>query len=216
MNALYAAMTAALCQDSLRKITQPSHAKLLTQESISQNIHLSSPLASLPYSYPCVASSALENGDRDRSLSLGGPGSTHNTPGTAPVQSPEVRSIENPAGVPVELPDGGTAYRPGEASEGSKPHWWGDRRRSSRLGTKYSSDDSAIHWSSSPQNTPTNKETPTQEQKGTPKIKAQGEETNVYGIGAWLPDADNHLVQAPIPEAIPLESHAPVPAHTIT
>ena len=37
-NALYTTMTAALCQDSSRKIAQPSHAKLLTQESISQNI----------------------------------------------------------------------------------------------------------------------------------------------------------------------------------
>jgi len=29
-------------------------------------------------------------------------------------------------------------------------------------------------------------------------------------------DADNHLVQAPIPEAIPFKPHAPAPAHTIT
>lgn len=65
MNALYAAMTAALCQDSLRKITQPSHAKLLTQEPISQNIYLSSLLSSLPCFYSCVSSSALENGDRE-------------------------------------------------------------------------------------------------------------------------------------------------------
>lgn len=69
-----------------------------------------------PTFYSCAASSALGNGDRDRSSSLDGPGSTHNIPETAPVQSPEVRSIEHPAGVPVELLDGGTAYRPGEVS----------------------------------------------------------------------------------------------------
>jgi len=55
-----------------------------------------------------------------------------------------------------------------------------------------------------------------QEQKGSLKIKAQGEETNVYGISAWPPDADNHLVQALIPEAIPFKPHAPTPAHAIT
>lgn len=49
MNALYTTMTAALCQDSPRKIAQPLHAKLLTQEPISQNIYLSSPLPSLPH-----------------------------------------------------------------------------------------------------------------------------------------------------------------------
>jgi len=49
MDALYTTMTAALCQDSLRKIAQPSHAKLLAQEPIPQNIYLSSPLPSLPY-----------------------------------------------------------------------------------------------------------------------------------------------------------------------
>lgn len=101
--------------------------------------------------------------------------------------------------------------------EGSKLHWWGNRRRSSGLGTRHSSDGSAIHWSSSPQNTPTIKDTPTQEQKGTPKIEAQGEETNVYGIGAWPPDADNHLVQAPLPDAHSTLSHTPQsPTHTIT
>lgn len=55
--------------------------------------------------------------------------------------------------------------------EGSKLHWWGNRRRSSGLGTRHSSDGSAIHWSSSPQNTPTIKGTSTQEQKEPPKSK---------------------------------------------
>ena len=55
--------------------------------------------------------------------------------------------------------------------EGSKLHWWENRRRSSGLGTKHGSDGSAIHWSSSPQNAPTIKETPTREQKEPPKSK---------------------------------------------
>lgn len=42
MDALYTTMMAALCQDSPRKIAQPSHATLLAQEPIPQNIYLSS------------------------------------------------------------------------------------------------------------------------------------------------------------------------------
>ena len=78
-----------------------------------------------PTFYSCAASSVLENGDRDRSPSPDGSGSTNNIPGIAPVQSPEVRSIEHPAGVSVELLDGGTAYCPGKASAPAQPEQGG-------------------------------------------------------------------------------------------
>jgi hypothetical protein len=45
MDALYTTMTAALCQDSPRKTAQPSHAKLLAQEPILQNIYFITALA---------------------------------------------------------------------------------------------------------------------------------------------------------------------------
>lgn len=100
MDALYTTMTAALCQDSPRKIAQPSHAKLLAQEPILQNIYLSSPFPSLPYFlFMCCficprkrRQTAHHHWTGPEALSI---------PGIALVQSPEVRSIKHPAGVPV-------------------------------------------------------------------------------------------------------------------
>ncbi|OCK89243.1 uncharacterized protein K441DRAFT_283008 [Cenococcum geophilum 1.58] len=116
MDALYTTMTAALCQDSPRKLNNHRMRNFWPRSQYPKIYIYHRPCHRCPTFYLCAASSALENGDRDRSSSLDGAGSTHNIPGTAPVQSPEVRSIERPAGVPVELLDGGTAYRPGEAS----------------------------------------------------------------------------------------------------